>query len=243
LGYDIFPWLNVEYQLGMNNLFLDRKSVIDIGSRGAGGLGTIDVANRQNHEIESNFLITFNKMLTDDVSLQAVLGNNVNQRSIVRLETGGTEFLARYVYTAANVKNPYAYSWSSNRRLYAFFGDISVGYKNFAYLTITGRNDVSSTLPKAHNTYFYPAVSASLLLTEAVPAIKSDILSTLRVRGNWAKVGNDASPYYVDGTYSLNGSALALPRIVTALLENGQTPNGIQLPEALHQYTGFTTIY
>jgi len=42
--------------------------------------------------------------------------------------------------------------------------------------------------------------------------------------------------------HTLNGSALALPRIVAALLENGQTTNGIQLPVALHPYTGFAVI-
>jgi seryl-tRNA synthetase len=40
----------------------------------------------------------------------------------------------------------------------------------------------------------------------------------------------------------LNGSALALPRIVAALLENNQTENGIEMPEVLHPYLGFTTI-
>jgi len=43
--------------------------------------------------------------------------------------------------------------------------------------------------------------------------------------------------------HTLNGSALALPRIVAALLENGQTANGIQLPEVLHSYTDFATIH
>ena len=42
--------------------------------------------------------------------------------------------------------------------------------------------------------------------------------------------------------HTLNGSALALPRIVAALLENGQTANSIQLPEVLHSYTGFAAI-
>jgi seryl-tRNA synthetase len=42
--------------------------------------------------------------------------------------------------------------------------------------------------------------------------------------------------------HTLNGSALALPRIVAALLENHQTENGIQIPEALHKFTGFTQI-
>jgi seryl-tRNA synthetase len=46
----------------------------------------------------------------------------------------------------------------------------------------------------------------------------------------------------VELAHSLNGSALALPRIVAALLENNQTPEGIRLPKALHKYTGFKMI-
>jgi seryl-tRNA synthetase len=42
--------------------------------------------------------------------------------------------------------------------------------------------------------------------------------------------------------HTLNGSALALPRIVAALLENNQTPKGIKIPEALLPYTGFDVI-
>ena len=42
--------------------------------------------------------------------------------------------------------------------------------------------------------------------------------------------------------HTLNGSALALPRILAALLENHQTENGIELPKILHDYTGFKNI-
>ena len=42
--------------------------------------------------------------------------------------------------------------------------------------------------------------------------------------------------------HTLNGSALALPRIMAALLENGQTPEGIRIPEALQSYCGFKMI-
>ncbi|MCU0390222.1 MAG: serine--tRNA ligase [Thermoflexibacter sp.] len=42
--------------------------------------------------------------------------------------------------------------------------------------------------------------------------------------------------------HTLNGSALALPRILAALLENNQTPEGIKLPKVIHQYAGFETI-
>ena len=42
--------------------------------------------------------------------------------------------------------------------------------------------------------------------------------------------------------HTLNGSALALPRIMAAIMENYQTPDGIEVPEVLHKYTGFTKI-
>jgi seryl-tRNA synthetase len=42
--------------------------------------------------------------------------------------------------------------------------------------------------------------------------------------------------------HTLNGSALALPRIVASILENNQTPTGIKIPAVLVPYTGFDTI-
>lgn len=51
--------------------------------------------------------------------------------------------------------------------------------------------------------------------------------------------GDDKKTHLV---HTLNGSALALPRIVAALLENNQTPDGIKIPKALQPYTGFSII-
>ena len=43
-------------------------------------------------------------------------------------------------------------------------------------------------------------------------------------------------------THTLNGSSLALPRVLATIIENFQTDEGIKIPKALHQYTGFTVI-
>ena len=51
--------------------------------------------------------------------------------------------------------------------------------------------------------------------------------------------GDDKKPHLC---HTLNGSALALPRIMAALLENNQTPEGIRIPQALQRYTGFDII-
>jgi TonB-linked SusC/RagA family outer membrane protein len=82
------------------------------------------------------------------------------------------------------------------------YGNVSVGFRNMVYLDVTGRNDVSSTLPEGNNNYFYPSVSTSFIFSE-LPGIKgSDIFSFMKVRLNYAEVGNDAPVYSLGSTYT-----------------------------------------
>mgnify|MGYP003525188866 FL=1 len=64
------------------------------------------------------------------------------------------------------------------------------------------RNDVSSTLPIENNSYFYPAVAGSLVFTDAL-GIQNSFMNFGKVRASWARVGNDAAPYYNNGTYGI----------------------------------------
>ena len=68
-----------------------------------------------------------------------------------------------------------------------------MSYKSIAYLTATGRNDWSSTLPIENRSYFYPSVSGSLVFSEFMKG--SNLLSFGKVRASWAQVGKDANPY------------------------------------------------
>ena len=60
-------------------------------------------------------------------------------------------------------------------------------------MTVTGRNDWSSTLPINNRSYFYPSVSGSFVFTELLP--KNNVLSFGKLRASWAQVGKDANPY------------------------------------------------
>lgn len=73
------------------------------------------------------------------------------------------------------------------------YGEFRAAYKSIAYLTVTGRNDWSSTLPTNNRSYFYPSVSGSFAFTELLPANK--ILTFGKVRASWAQVGKDADAY------------------------------------------------
>ncbi|MEI9956622.1 MAG: TonB-dependent receptor [Ferruginibacter sp.] len=82
---------------------------------------------------------------------------------------------------------------TTRRRLVGVYGEAGISYKNIAYLTVTGRNDQSSTLAIQNNSYFYPSVSGSFVFTELLP--KNKILSFGKVRASWARVGKDGNAY------------------------------------------------
>jgi len=79
------------------------------------------------------------------------------------------------------------------KRLVGAYGEVGVSYKDIVFVTATGRNDWSSTLPVANRSYFYPSISGSLVFTQLLPGIP--YLSFGKIRGSWARVGKDANPY------------------------------------------------
>jgi TonB-linked SusC/RagA family outer membrane protein len=202
-GYDFTKWLSAYYQFGWNQYEMDRKQVINIGSVGPGdfvGEGQITNDNYTTQELESNFNLTFKHKFGDDFDLKATLGHNVNQRSTIRARAIGNKMIFKGIYNLDNTQEQTAEESLSKRRLWALYADILLGYKNYAFLDFTLRNDHSSTLPVEHQSYYYPAITGSFVFSDAF-AIHPDILNFGKIRASWGRVGNDASPYYVNGTF------------------------------------------
>ncbi len=82
-----------------------------------------------------------------------------------------------------------AESWSDSRQI-GVFGDLTLGYKNWAYIHASGRNDWTSLLDPSQWSFFYPGVDVSVILTEIIPSLKNDIISYLKLRGGISKVGS-----------------------------------------------------
>ena len=82
---------------------------------------------------------------------------------------------------------------TTRRRLVGAYGEVGVSYKSLVYLTATGRNDWSSTLPIENRSYFYPSVSGSFIFSQLLHP--NNILTFGKLRASWARVGKDANPY------------------------------------------------
>jgi outer membrane receptor protein involved in Fe transport len=107
------------------------------------------------------------------------------------------------------------------------YGSLQLGYLNALFLDVTARNDWSSTLPANARSYFYPSVSASVVVSDLV-IFSKDILSYAKIRGSWAQVGNDADPFQLLQTFRAGGSwNSSLP----AYFENLTISNAFLKPE------------
>ena len=202
-GYDFTKWLSAFYQFGWNQYEVDRKAVINRGSVGPNGyvgLGRITNEDYKTQELESNFNITLKHKFAEDFNVRAVLGHSVNQRATVNTFTEGNIMILPDIYNIDNTQQQTAEEYHTKRRLWALYADVLLSYKTYAFMTLTMRNDHSSTLPVKYNSYYYPSVSGSFVFTDAFE-LDPKILTFGKIRAGWGRVGNDASPYYVDGTY------------------------------------------
>ena len=152
-----------------------------------------DVHRRQ--ETNSDFLLTYNKYLTDDLSLNLQTGGANRTNFYKRNYIGVNDVTINGLYNVANNATTNTNrSRIENKVVNSLYAAASFGYKSFVYLDVTGRNDWSSTLPVENNSYFYPSVSSSVIISELLD-LSSSPLSFAKLRASWAQVGNDTDPY------------------------------------------------
>ena len=159
--------------------------------------------------------------INTDFLLRYVNNDWINKRLSFSASFGGNNMSAKY-YTQSitlkqlaqegvyNVNNAPAdvpadpYQYRSRKVVNSLYGFTSLGWDNTYFLDITGRNDWSSTLARGNWSFFYPSVSASILLNEALKLSENYTwIDLTKLRLSWANVGNDTSAYQLASTYSL----------------------------------------
>ena len=128
-------------------------------------------------------------------------------------------------------------SW--NRRLLGLLGQVELGYKDWAFLNLSARNDWSSTLPMGDNSFFYGGANVSVLLNQAIPALKNvKQIDLLKVRAAIGQTGNDADVYMTNSYYRPFQSYYTYLPIsgVSGLTEYNRLPNKSLKPEITTEY-------
>ncbi|WP_431209702.1 hypothetical protein ACQ86N_26655 [Puia sp. P3] len=131
-------------------------------------------------------MTTFHKTFFKDFDAHLMMGNTTENTTIVSQNLWGYGFTSPGTISLNTISstNKQFTDNTTRKRLVGVYGEAGVNYKSIAFLTVTGRNDQSSTLAIQNNSYFYPSVSGSFVFTELLPP--SRILSFGKVRGSWA---------------------------------------------------------
>ena len=228
LTYDVTPWLNLTARGGLNTYTENRKNTLRPGGTFQ-PLGSVSSQSLTNTEVDFTFLATAQHDFTEKFNAKLLLGFNPNERSYTESGIAGDPVIDANVLNISGTLNQNAYDFQRKRRLYGIFSELSLGYSNYAFLTVSARQDRSSTLPAANNTYLYPAVSGSFIFTDAFNLPKN-IINFGKIRANYATVGKDADPYQVNTAYNLGRTFYNATAISTASLP-GQLNNAGLKPE------------
>ncbi|MEO8172169.1 MAG: TonB-dependent receptor, partial [Sediminibacterium sp.] len=139
----------------------------------------------------------FNIRFTAGASLRQDISKSLSA-SIAGLVVPGSFNLSNTLVT------PTASESSSKSRQLGAYGDLNIGYKGYLNLHATGRNDWVSTLNPDNRSFFYPSFDVAFSPMELFPSLKgSDVISNLKIRGGWSKVGQvTVGPYALDPTFS-----------------------------------------
>ena len=201
LTYKIFDWLRIQGRLGTTNinqssLATQNKFVynpyVRAGNTNKNGTGTpgfVEDLSSSNTILSSDVFLGMDKTF-GDISVQAILGNNFQQYDSRYNFVTSTALAVPDLFNLGNrVGNLGGSDASVRSRVIAYYADLTLGYKDFFYLHGSGRYDNISILDPANRNFFYPGVDASLILTNAIPALKEvSFLDYAKVRGGITQV-------------------------------------------------------
>ena len=195
-GSDIFTYnINQDYAHGNLN-WADAAF--------AGGFNHItDYRNENNTQL----LLTGTHSLGGSIQFNGTAGSNLRAEQATTNSVSTSGLSVPNIYNVSNAAiTPTLGQYLSRRQVNSMFGSAAFTYDNWWTVEGTARNDWSSTLPQGANSYFYPSINTSIVLSDAIPAIKDHGITFLKLRGSLAQVGNDADPYKLRTVYLGNSN-------------------------------------
>jgi TonB-linked SusC/RagA family outer membrane protein len=193
---------------------LDHYSQVTTGRQALGSNSAPDGSYNENtlrySEINTEALLGYKKSITDDISFTINFGANQMRRKINQTFGSITALELPNFYNLSNIKSgstPISGNDYNEVRIGSLYSFGQVSYKNYFFVDFSGRNDWASVLPAANNSFFYPAVSGSLILSEILNTTNSAI-NYIKLRGGWSKVGGTGAlgAYNLNSTYNLDNN-------------------------------------
>ncbi len=171
------------------------------------GTGFVHEYQLNFRQFNSNLLLTFDHTWANKFQTTFRIGNDILDRSLKRISAEGSGLDVYNWFSLQNAKHAVIDEYREKYRIVGAYADLTLGYNNYLYLTLTGRNDWTSSLEEANRSFFYPSASLSYIFTQqfTMPAW----FSYGKLRASLAGIGKDAPPYSTSVTYLPDGSPIS----------------------------------
>ena len=219
IGLDGFT-LKFREQAGLDMWSSDYKTGAEVGSA-YNNKGEIENYGSQHNVFNNTFTANLDGRFgtNDKWGLNLILGNEINEENIRTWDYVGTNFNFYGFPVISNAISYTAEEYPREERNVGFFGSIAVDWDSQVFLTVTGRNDYVSTMPRGNRSFFYPSVSLGWEFTKLSAFANQDILSYGKLRASYAQVGQAGeyydryyyAPSYGGGFYSYTPVSYPLP--------------------------------
>ncbi len=206
VGYTPTSWLSLNYRVGVDTYTDNRKRTAP-GRLGIPGEAVYDNAdgfvgeyNTSYRAINSTFLATASKQLTKNINGTLRLGYELYDRSVKDAGVLGSVLSIYNDFRLVNAKTLAVSQGKTEYRSNGFFGEATFDYKNYLFLSVTGRNDITSTLSADNRSFFYPSASLSYVFSDNIKL--PEFIGQSKLRLSYAQIGKDAAPYSTSTGYS-----------------------------------------
>jgi TonB-linked SusC/RagA family outer membrane protein len=210
--YDFTPELSLSVRSGIDNQ-IEKRTFRRNFSSNRFKQGAYAEQNVLYKEVNTDFLLNYNKNLGDFIADFSAGGNRMDQNANID-QTQTLSLAQPGIFSFSNAASPLEYYQTVGRkRINSLYGLAKFSYKNYLFLDITGRNDWSSSLASisssSNTSFFYPSVSGSFVVSNLVNLPES--ISFAKIRASIASVGNDTNPFQTAGTFVSSTAVGGLP--------------------------------
>lgn len=204
--YNPLKWLTANYLFGVDH-YGDARTATAPGPKGVPGeilaednaLGFVHQYQINYRQLNSNLVLTLDHTWNGKFQTTLRLGNDVLDQKLNQIGAIGDELDVYNLYNLNNAKQVSVSQYTRNYRIVGAYGDLTLGYNNYLFLNLTGRNDWTSSLEQNNRSFFYPSASLSYVFSQHFNM--PDWISFGKFRASLAGIGKDAPPYSTSVVY------------------------------------------
>jgi TonB-linked SusC/RagA family outer membrane protein len=194
LEFEPLSWLNILARGGYDVYTDQRDDFFDVLAAGPGNGGRYIKQDINYIQLNGDLIARGTFDLSSAVNLNVLVGANINDRKFDNISTDAQQFINSFAPPQLNnAENIVVFNSSEHQRSVGYYSTLSFGVLDQLFVNLSGRYDLSSTLPRDNQGVFYPAVDVAWQFHKYLG--NNDLFSFAKLRGGWGQVGRTPGPY------------------------------------------------